>query len=157
MGAMTEPLICELSAAGREGISLPELDVPSATLPLSLLREELPLPELSEADVVRHYVRLSQMNYAVDKGFYPLGSCTMKYNPKVNEDAARMPGFAFCHPSEDPEIVQGCLALMYQLQEWLCVISGLSAVSLQPSAGAHGELTCAHTITAGAKATARAS
>jgi glycine dehydrogenase subunit 2 len=138
---MTEPLIFELSAAGREGISLPELDVPSATLPLSLLREELPLPELSEADVVRHYVRLSQMNYAVDKGFYPLGSCTMKYNPKVNEDAARLPGFTFCHPFQDPEMVQGCLALMYQLQEWLCVISGLSAVSLQPSAGAHGELT----------------
>ena len=138
---MTESLLIDYSVSGREGVSLPELDVPSATLPLSLLREDLPLPELSEADVVRHFVRLSQMNYAVDMGFYPLGSCTMKYNPKINEDAARLAGFAFCHPLQDPETVQGSLALMYQLQEWLCIISGMDAISLQPAAGAHGELT----------------
>jgi glycine dehydrogenase subunit 2 len=138
---MTEPLVYELSSPGRLGVSLPALDVDPATLPPSLLREDLPLPELSESDVVRHFLRLSQMNFAVDKGFYPLGSCTMKYNPKVNEDAAALPGFAFTHPLQDPETVQGCLALMHQLQEWLCKISGLAAVSLQPSAGAQGELT----------------
>jgi glycine dehydrogenase subunit 2 len=138
---MTEPLVYELSSPGRIGVSLPELDVDPATLPPSLLRTELPLPELSEADVVRHFLRLSQMNFAVDKGFYPLGSCTMKYNPKVNEDAARLPGFAFVHPLQDPETAQGCLALMHQLQAWLGEISGMAAVSLQPSAGAQGELT----------------
>jgi glycine dehydrogenase subunit 2 len=138
---MTEPLVYELSSPGRIGVSLPELDVDPATLPPSLLREDLPLPELSESDVVRHFLRLSQMNFAVDKGFYPLGSCTMKYNPKVNEDAARLPGFGFVHPLQDPETAQGCLALMHQLQLWLCEISGMAAVSLQPSAGAQGELT----------------
>jgi glycine dehydrogenase subunit 2 len=138
---MTEPLVYELSSPGRIGVALPELDVDPATLPPSLLREDLPLPELSESDVVRHFLRLSQMNFAVDKGFYPLGSCTMKYNPKVNEDAARLPGFGFVHPLQDPETAQGCLALMHQLQVWLCEISGMAAVSLQPSAGAQGELT----------------
>jgi glycine dehydrogenase subunit 2 len=138
---MTEPTVYELSSRGRSGISLPALDVDPSTLPPTLIRKELPLPELSEADVVRHFLRLSQMNYAVDKGFYPLGSCTMKYNPKINEDTARLPGFAFVHPLQDPDTVQGCLALMFQLQEWLCEISGLAAVSLQPAAGAQGELT----------------
>jgi glycine dehydrogenase subunit 2 len=138
---MTEPTVYELSSAGRSGASLPALDVDPSTLPPALIRKDLPLPELSESDVVRHFLRLSQMNYGVDKGFYPLGSCTMKYNPKVNEDAARLPGFAFVHPLQDPETVQGCLALMYRLQEWLCEISGLAAVSLQPAAGAQGELT----------------
>ena len=138
---MTEPTAFELSSPGRIGPALPELDVDPATLPPSLLREELPLPELSEADAVRHFLRLSQMNFAVDKGFYPLGSCTMKYNPKVNEDAARLPGFLFTHPLQDPETAQGCLALMFQLQQWLAEISGMAAVSLQPAAGAQGELT----------------
>jgi glycine dehydrogenase subunit 2 len=136
---MTEPLLSEISVAGRLGVSLPEMDVPPATMPVHLLRPDLPLPELSEQDVVRHFLRLSQMNYAVDKGFYPLGSCTMKYNPKVNEDAARLPGFAQMHPLQDPDSAQGALALMYQLQQWLCEISGMTSVSLQPSAGAHGE------------------
>jgi glycine dehydrogenase subunit 2 len=145
---VTEPLAYELSSPGRLGASLPALDVDPVTLPPSLLREDLPLPELSEADVVRHFLRLSQMNFAVDKGFYPLGSCTMKYNPKVNEDAAALPGFAFVHPLQDPESAQGCLALMHLLQEWLCKISGLAAVSLQPSAGAQGELTGALIIRA---------
>jgi glycine dehydrogenase subunit 2 len=138
---MTEPTIYELSAPGRCGVSLPALDVAPSTLPPALIRTDLPLPELSESDVVRHFLRLSQLNYAVDKGFYPLGSCTMKYNPKINEDTARLPGFAFVHPLQDPETAQGCLALMYRLQAWLCEISGLAAVSLQPAAGAHGELT----------------
>ncbi len=138
---MTEPTIYELSSPGRAGVSLPALDVDPSTFPPALIRTELPLPQLAESDVVRHFLRLSQMNYGVDKGFYPLGSCTMKYNPKINEDMARLPGFAFVHPLQDPETAQGCLALMYQLQGWLCEISGLAAVSLQPAAGAHGELT----------------
>jgi glycine dehydrogenase subunit 2 len=95
---MTEPLIYELSSAGRIGVTLPEVDVPEAALPEKLLRKDLPLPELAEVDVMRHFVRLSQLNYGVDTGFYPLGSCTMKYNPKVNEDAARLTGFALSHP-----------------------------------------------------------
>ena len=138
---MTEPLIYELSTPGRQGVTLPQSDVPQAEAPASILREDLPLPELSEMDVVRHFVRLSQLNYAVDTGFYPLGSCTMKYNPKVNEDAARLPGFAFTHPLQDPETVQGNLAMMYTLQEWLKEIGGFAGISLQPAAGAHGELT----------------
>jgi glycine dehydrogenase subunit 2 len=106
-----------------------------------LVREELPLPELAELDVVRHFVRLSQLNHSIDTGFYPLGSCTMKYNPKVNEDTARLPGFAFTHPLQAQETVQGNLALMYALQDWLMEVGGFAGVSLQPAAGAHGELT----------------
>lgn len=138
---MSEPLIYELSTAGRVGVTLPQPDVPHAPMPQDLVREELPLPELSEIDVVRHFVRLSQLNYGVDTGFYPLGSCTMKYNPKVNEDAARLTGFAFSHPLQDPETAQGNLSMMYSLQEWLKEIGGFQGVSLQPAAGAHGELT----------------
>jgi glycine dehydrogenase subunit 2 len=138
---MTEPLVYELSSPGRKGVVLPDPDVPQVALPDELTREELPLPELSEIDVVRHFVRLSQLNHGVDTGFYPLGSCTMKYNPKVNEDAARLPGFAFSHPLQDPETAQGNLALMYSVQEWLAEIGGYAGVSLQPAAGAHGELT----------------
>jgi glycine dehydrogenase subunit 2 len=138
---MAEPLIYDLSVAGRPGVPLPAPDVPAAPLPAGLVRADLPLPELSEIDVVRHFVRLSQLNHSVDTGFYPLGSCTMKYNPKVNEDAARLPGFAFSHPLQDPETAQGNLALMYSLQEWLKEIGGYAGVSLQPAAGAHGELT----------------
>ncbi len=135
-----EPLIYELGARGRVGVNLPEPDVPQADLPeAALLRDEVDLPEVSELDVVRHFVRLSQLNHAVDTGFYPLGSCTMKYNPKLNEDMARLPGFALIHPLQDPETVQGALAMMYGLQQWLAEISGMSAVSLQPAAGAHGE------------------
>ena len=107
---MTEVLIYDLSAPGREGVKLPNTDVPEAPLPEGLVRTMLPLPEVSEIDVVRHFVRLSQLNYGIDIGFYPLGSCTMKYNPKINEDAARMTGFAFTHPLQDPEAAQGNLA-----------------------------------------------
>jgi glycine dehydrogenase subunit 2 len=138
---MLEPLIYDLSAPGRPGVPLPDADVPLADLPAGLTRADLPLPELSEVDVVRHFVHLSHFNHAVDTGFYPLGSCTMKYNPKVNEDAARLPGFAFTHPLQPPETVQGNLALMYTLQQWLEEIGGFAGVSLQPAAGAHGELT----------------
>jgi glycine dehydrogenase subunit 2 len=120
---------------------MPDSDVPHTDLPQEFVRENLPLPEVSEIDVVRHFVRLSQLNYSIDTGFYPLGSCTMKYNPKVNEDAARLAGFAFSHPLQDQELSQGNLALMYQVQEWLKEIGGFSGVSLQPAAGAHGELT----------------
>ena len=139
---MTEPLIYDLSAPGRCGVALPESDVPEAVLPpAELLRGDLPLPEVSEIDIVRHYLRLSQMNHGVDKGFYPLGSCTMKYNPKINEQVARLTGFAGLHPYQDPMIVQGAMFLIYTLQEWLKEIGGFAGVSLQPSAGAHGEMT----------------
>ncbi len=138
---MTEPLIYELSAPGREGVKPPKLDVPPSELPTELLRESLPLPEVSEIDVVRHYLRLSQLNFAIDKGMYPLGSCTMKYNPKVNEVAARLPGFTGLHPLQDETTVQGALYLMYELQEYLKAISGFAGVTLQPAAGAQGELT----------------
>jgi len=136
----SEPLLFELSAPGRKGCRLPELDVPEAPLPAEYLREELPLPEVSELDVVRHFTRLSQLNYSVDTHFYPLGSCTMKYNPKVNEELARLPGFAQIHPYQDEATVQGALQLMYELQAFLGEIAGLPAVSLKPAAGAHGEL-----------------
>ena len=138
---MKEPLIYEISSPGRTGASLPDLDVPVAKVPEGWSRPDLPLPEVAEVDLVRHYVRLSQMNYSVDTGFYPLGSCTMKYNPKVNEVAARLPGFAAIHPLQAPETVQGELELMFDLQMLLAEIAGFAAVTLQPSAGAHGELT----------------
>ncbi len=125
----------------RQGIRYPEPDVPRFDLPAEFQREELPLPEISELDVIRHYTRLSQLNYSIDTGYYPLGSCTMKYNPKINEDVARLPGFAFSHPLQPVETVQGNLALMYTLQEWLKEIGGFTGVTLQPAAGAHGELT----------------
>jgi glycine dehydrogenase subunit 2 len=138
---MPEPLMCEVSVPGRVGFRFPEPDVPAAPLPENLLRNHLPLPEMAEVDVVRYFTRLSQLNHGVDTGFYPLGSCTMKYNPKINEEAARLPGFANVHPLQPIETVQGTLAMMYQLQEWLKEIGGFAAVSLQPAAGAHGELT----------------
>ena len=136
---IVEPTVYELSSPGRIGVDFPDPDVPLANLPDSLLRAELPLPELSEVDVVRHFVKLSTFNYSVDSGFYPLGSCTMKYNPKINEDTARLSGFANLHPMQPIETAQGALVLMYQLQEWLKEISGFDAITLQPAAGAHGE------------------
>ena len=136
---MLEPTIYELSSSGRSGVKYPEPDVPLAKLPEGMVRQDLPLPELSEFDVVRHFTRLSRLNYCIDTGFYPLGSCTMKYNPKVNEDAARIAGFSQIHPLQPVETVQGALALMYELQRWLAEISGFSEVTLQPAAGAQGE------------------
>jgi glycine dehydrogenase subunit 2 len=138
---MNEPLLCELSVEGRQGVRFPASDVPAYELPKDLVRENLPLPELSEVDTIRHFTRLSQLNYSIDTGFYPLGSCTMKYNPKINEDLARLPGFSWIHPLQPVETVQGALLLMYELQEYLKEISGFHSVSLQPAAGAQGELT----------------
>ncbi|MCJ7518192.1 MAG: aminomethyl-transferring glycine dehydrogenase subunit GcvPB, partial [Anaerolineaceae bacterium] len=137
---MTEPTVYELSSPGRIGIRFPETDVPQQKLPEKFLRNELPLPELSELDVVRHFTHLSQLNYSIDQGFYPLGSCTMKYNPRINEITARLPGFLNTHPLQPLETIQGNLAVMYLLQEWLKEITGFHSVSLQPAAGAHGEL-----------------
>ncbi len=139
---LNEKLLFEHSDPGRKGYSLPPLDVEEAVLPEALMREEIAgLPELSEVDVVRHFTRLSTWNYGVDSGFYPLGSCTMKYNPKVNEVAARLPGFAAVHPHTPENLCQGALELMYHLQAALGEVSGFPAMSLQPSAGAQGEFT----------------
>ena len=140
MSEATIPTLYELSVSGRRGVDLPAVDVPEAALPAGL-REDCGLPELAQLDVVRHYLALSQRNFGIDTGFYPLGSCTMKYNPKVNEAVARLPGFADAHPLQPPESVQGCLELMFRLQQWLAEIGGFAGVSLQPSAGAHGEFT----------------
>jgi len=142
---MTEPIICELSSPGRSTGYITKSDVPEKDLadllPQAFLREELELPELTEREVAGHFIRLSQINYCVDAGFYPLGSCTMKYNPKVNDAVASLEGFTRLHPLQDEDTIQGALRLMYELQEYLCRISGLDTVSLQPAAGAHGELT----------------
>ncbi|PYO29593.1 MAG: aminomethyl-transferring glycine dehydrogenase subunit GcvPB, partial [Candidatus Rokuibacteriota bacterium] len=141
-----EKVIFELSSPGRFAYSLPPCDVPEsdpgALLPAAYLRETPPeLPEVSEVDVIRHYSRLSQMNYGLDTHFYPLGSCTMKYNPRINEDMARLPGFARLHPLAPEAASQGALALMHELARDLAEISGMDEVSLQPAAGAQGELT----------------
>jgi glycine dehydrogenase subunit 2 len=139
-----DKLIFELSSPGRTGYSLAEVDVPARALsdviPKKFLRAEAPaLPEVSEFDVVRHYSRLSRLNYSVDTHFYPLGSCTMKYNPRINEDMARLAGFAALHPLAPAALSQGALALMHELAVMLAEISGMNAVSLQPAAGAQGE------------------
>ncbi|ANU11159.1 glycine dehydrogenase subunit 2 [Planococcus antarcticus DSM 14505] len=141
-----QALIFELTKEGRVGYSLPTLDVPevdlSELLPTDLIRTEAAeLPEVSELDIMRHYTALSNRNHGVDSGFYPLGSCTMKYNPKINETVARYPGFANIHPLQDEKTVQGALALMFDLQEHLKEITGMDEVTLQPAAGAHGEWT----------------
>ena len=138
---MPEPLIFDVSRPGRRGVMPPRCDVPETPIPASLCRSALPLPEVAEVDVVRHYVRLSHLNYSVDTGLYPLGSCTMKYNPKVNEVAARIPGFASLHPLQDPSTAQGAIRLMHELQGMIAEIGGFHSVTLQPSAGAQGELT----------------
>ncbi|AZU63309.1 aminomethyl-transferring glycine dehydrogenase subunit GcvPB [Neobacillus mesonae] len=141
-----QKLIFELSTPGRIGYSLPELDVPEADLngllPEGYVREEEPaLPEVSELDIMRHYTSLSKRNHGLDSGFYPLGSCTMKYNPKINESVARYNGFAHIHPLQDESSVQGALELLYDLQQHLKEITGMDEVTLQPAAGAHGEWT----------------
>ncbi|MCX7994687.1 MAG: aminomethyl-transferring glycine dehydrogenase subunit GcvPB [candidate division WOR-3 bacterium] len=135
-------LIFERSRPGRKGFSLPRLDVPESELP-SKYRRKTPaeLPELSEPEVVRHFINLSILNHHVDKGFYPLGSCTMKYNPKINEETARYPGFTQLHPLQPERTVQGALQLMYELGEYLKKIVNLDAITLQPAAGAQGEFT----------------
>ncbi len=133
-------LLMDRSQAGRRGTTLPPCDVPESALPDARhLRDDLPMPEVSEPEIVRYFTHLSQLNYGVDTGFYPLGSCTMKYNPKLHEDAASLPGFANIHPLLDGDLSQGALQLMYELQQALAEIAGLHRCSLPPVAGAHGE------------------
>ena len=139
-----DKLIFDLSKAGRQGYSLPSRtwDATLAELPAGLTRSEAPaLPQVSELDVVRHYTNLSQMNFGVDSGFYPLGSCTMKYNPKINEEIAAMPAFAGIHPLQPSETVQGVLRVYKELAHALSAITGMAEFTLNPFAGAHGELT----------------
>jgi glycine dehydrogenase subunit 2 len=139
---MAEPTIFEYSHAGRAAFTLPEFEGASVTLPAALMRTAaLTLPEVSELDLVRHYVKLSQQNHAVDTGFYPLGSCTMKYNPKINEAIAALPGIANAHPLQQDADVQGMLELLYNCEQYLCALFGYERFTLQPVAGAHGELT----------------
>ncbi len=146
MSSREVKLIFEKSREGRRAYSLPECDVPrkdmADLIPEELLRQTpADLPEVSEVDAVRHFTALSRRNHGVDSGFYPLGSCTMKYNPKVNEDVARLSGFTRVHPYQPEDTVQGCLELMYKADRMLAEITGMERVSLQPAAGAHGELT----------------
>ncbi len=141
-----EKMIFDLSVAGRRAYALPELDVPESELkshiPENYLRKEEPdFPELFELDIIRHYTKLSQKNFGIDTGFYPLGSCTMKYNPKINEQMARLDGFANIHPLQDESTVQGALKLMYEFDKALCEITGMDKMTLNPAAGAHGEFT----------------
>jgi len=144
--AFNEPLLFEKGSKGRTGISLPEEYIDSKnigdSLPEDIIREAIEdFPEISEVELVRHFTHLSQWNYGVDSGFYPLGSCTMKYNPKVNEDVARFPGFAYAHPYQPADLSQGAMRLMYELGNFLKEITGMDRITLQPAAGAQGELT----------------
>jgi len=144
--SMKEQLIFDLSRSGRKGYCLSPLDIDERPadelLPSKFLRKEpAELPEMSESEVVRHFIRLSNLNYHVDKNMYPLGSCTMKYNPKINDYTSDLPGFATMHPLQPESTSQGALQLMYELAEMLKEIAGMAAVTLQPAAGAHGELT----------------
>jgi glycine dehydrogenase subunit 2 len=135
-------LIYEKSVSGRTAYSLPRHDLPVPDLPEELRRAEPPrLPEIAEPDLVRHFTELTTRNFGVDTGFYPLGSCTMKHNPRVNEHVVQFPGFRDLHPLQEPEGAQGALELMWRLQEILAEVAGLDAVSLQPAAGSQGELT----------------
>ncbi|HPT69446.1 MAG TPA: aminomethyl-transferring glycine dehydrogenase subunit GcvPB, partial [Syntrophomonas sp.] len=139
-------LLFEKNVPGSNSFFLPPLYFSAAeissTIPAEYLRqEELELPELSEVEVVRHYTALSHRAYGVDDGFYPLGSCTMKYNPKINEWAARLPGFAAIHPYQAEETVQGAMEILYKAEKAFCEIAGMDRFTLQPAAGAHGEIT----------------
>jgi glycine dehydrogenase subunit 2 len=138
---LNEPLLWEKGKKGRCGFSFPEPDVAHVPVAEELRREDLDFPDLSEVDVVRHYTRLSQWNFGVDTGTYPLGSCTMKYSPKSNERHAALPGFAGAHPLLPASLAQGALRIMFELEHDLAEITGMDATTLQPAAGAHGELT----------------
>ncbi|MGC8817160.1 MAG: aminotransferase class V-fold PLP-dependent enzyme, partial [Candidatus Hadarchaeum sp.] len=138
-GPFLEPLIFEMENSSCKGCLLPEGVPASFSIPEKLMRNSIGIPELSQPEIVRHYIRLSQMNYCVDTGFYPLGSCTMKYNPKINEELASLEEVVNIHPDQDEETVQGALEVMYRLEGLLCEITGMSRMCLQPSAGAHGE------------------
>jgi glycine dehydrogenase subunit 2 len=150
---MTELLSFEKSRPNAHGPRLPDADVeapgPADLLPPELLRARPPgLPRLSESEIMRHYSRLASMNYSISEQFYPLGSCTMKYNPVANEAAAALPGFADLHPYQDEDTVQGALSLMWRLERALCAVVGVDRVTLQPAAGAHGEWTALKMIRA---------
>src|ERR1700674_3744151 len=139
--SLNERLVFEEGSEGRRAFDLPALDVPAASvselIDPSLLREGIrDMPELSEVDVIRHFTRLSTWNYHIDLGLYPLGSCTMKYNPKINERMARLDGFALAHPYMPPDAIQGALEVQKTLESCLAEISGMDAVTLQPAAGA---------------------
>ena len=138
---LNEPLLWEKGKEGRSGFSLPRQDVEPSPLDPELVGEGPDFPDLSEVDVVRHYTRLSQWNFGVDTGMYPLGSCTMKYNPKTNERQASLPGFSGAHPLLPDTLSQGALRIMFELEQYLMEITGMDAATLQPAAGAQGELT----------------
>ena len=142
--AFKEALLWERASKGRVGISIPTQDVPESKLDASLTGPAPKLPELSEVDIIRHYTRLSTWNFGVDTGMYPLGSCTMKYNPKINERMASLPGFANVHPLMPESCFQGALQLMYELEQDLLKLTGMKAASLQPSAGGReiGRASC---------------
>ena len=141
LDARRRTLLMDRSVPGRVGTTLPALDVPEQELPSpDLVRDELPLPEVSEGELVRYFSQLSQLNFSIDSNFYPLGSCTMKYNPKLHDEVASLPGLAQIHPHQSESTVQGALELMYRLQGYLGEITGLTGVSLAPMAGADGEL-----------------
>ncbi len=135
-------LIYEKSQSGRRAGRVPSYDLPLPDVPATLARKEPPrLPELAENEIVRHFTNLADRNFGIDTGFYPLGSCTMKYNPRVNERVVALPGFANLHPHQEDEGAQGALELMWELQQILAEVAGLPAVTLQPAAGSQGELT----------------
>ena len=137
---MEEKLLFEIGERDKSGVDLPKPDNSISRL-AGLEQDEAPdLPGLSEPEAVRHYVRLSQKNYSIDAGLYPLGSCTMKHNPRLNEKLARLPGFADIHPLQPFSTVQGALRLLDEIGQWLCQITGMPAITLAPRAGAHGEL-----------------
>src|SRR5438552_19083060 len=138
-GRQPEPLLSELSRPGTPGHQLPVLDVPEVDdLGGQVLRPDLRIPEVGELDVIRHFTHLAQRNFSIDSVFYPLGSCTMKYNPRINEDVAPMPGIAHIHPLQPDETVQGALRIMFELQHILASITGFKTATLQPAAGAQG-------------------
>src|SRR6266404_9039834 len=141
-----EPLLFESSSPGKKGYQLPDLDVPpvdanEALGPSNVRREIAGFPEVSEVEAIRHFTRLSTWNHAIDYGMYPLGSCTMKYNPRINELVARIEGLAWAHPYQPEMLAQGCMEVMARVETALAEITGMDAVTLQPSAGAQGELT----------------
>jgi glycine dehydrogenase subunit 2 len=147
-----EPLIFELGREGVTGVDIPQVQISEERLGGLRRRSPIGLPGLSEPEVVRHYVRLSRMNYAIDAGLYPLGSCTMKHNPRLNEKMARLPGFGDVHPLQAQQTVQGALALISDLMRWLTTLTGMPAVAMWPKAGAHGELCGLLTIRAALEA-----
>ncbi|MCD6117904.1 aminomethyl-transferring glycine dehydrogenase subunit GcvPB [bacterium] len=143
---MSEPLVFELSSEGRKSFSIPPIDVPQRNadefIPENLIRKKKAnLPELSELEVIRHFVHLSNLNHHIEKGFYPLGSCTMKYNPVINETLSGIEGFTNLHPFQREDTAKGALQIMGELGDYLCELSGMDSITMQPCAGAHGELT----------------